>query len=93
MAPEQEGALEVIEHVAKQGVTVSIGHTNANGEQIDAAIKAGATMSTHLGNGAHHVLPRFPNYIQEQMAADAAEMHRVLYLGDAGQDNILEVVE
>ena len=70
LAPEQEGSLDVIEHVAKQGVTVSIGHTNANGEQIDAAIKAGATMSTHLGNGAHHVLPRFPNYIQEQMAAD-----------------------
>ena len=70
LAPEQEGALDVIEHVAKQGVTVSIGHTNADGEQIDAAIKAGATMSTHLGNGAHHVLPRFPNYIQEQMAAD-----------------------
>ncbi len=70
LAPEQEGALDVVEHVAKQGVTVSIGHTNADGEQIDAAIKAGATMSTHLGNGAHHVLPRFPNYIQEQMAAD-----------------------
>ena len=70
LAPEQEGALDVIEHVAKQGVTVSIGHTNADGEQIDAAIKAGATMSTHLGNGEHHVLPRFPNYIQEQMADD-----------------------
>ena len=70
LAPEQEGALNLVEHVAKQGVTVSIGHTNADGEQIDAAIKAGATMSTHLGNGAHHVLPRFPNYIQEQMAAD-----------------------
>ena len=70
LAPEQEGALAVAEHVAKQGVTVSIGHTNATGEQIQDAIKAGATMSTHLGNGAHHVLPRFPNYIQEQMAAD-----------------------
>ncbi len=70
LAPEQEGALAVAEHVAKQGVTVSIGHTNATGEQIQDAIKAGATMSTHLGNGAHHMLPRFPNYIQEQMAAD-----------------------
>ena len=70
LAPEQEGALAVADHVAKQGVTVSIGHTNATGEQIQDAIKAGATMSTHLGNGAHHVLPRFPNYIQEQMAAD-----------------------
>ncbi len=70
LAPEQEDALAVAEHVARQGVTVSIGHTNATGEQIQDAIQAGATMSTHLGNGAHHVLPRFPNYIQEQMAAD-----------------------
>ena len=70
LAPEQEGALGVIEHVAKQGVTVAIGHTNANGEQINTAVQAGATMSTHLGNGAHQVLPRFPNYIQEQMAND-----------------------
>ena len=70
LAPEQEGALQVAEHVAGQGVTVSIGHTGASGEQIRDAIQAGATMSTHLGNGAHQVLPRFPNYIQEQMAAD-----------------------
>ena len=27
-------------------------------------------MSTHLGNGAHSVLPRHPNYIWEQMASD-----------------------
>ena len=27
-------------------------------------------MSTHLGNGAHAVLPRHPNYIWDQMAED-----------------------
>jgi N-acetylglucosamine-6-phosphate deacetylase len=35
-----------------------------------AAIRAGATMSTHLGNGSHQVLPRFPNCLWDQLAAD-----------------------
>ncbi len=48
----------------------SIGHTAATAEQIRAAIAAGARISTHLGNGAHAVLPRHPNYIWEQLAAD-----------------------
>lgn len=70
MSPEWPGAAELIEFVAQQGVVVSIGHTGAGAEQIREAIRAGATMSTHLGNGCHGVLPRHPNYIWEQMAAD-----------------------
>jgi N-acetylglucosamine-6-phosphate deacetylase len=71
LAPEQEGALPLIEHIAGQGrVVVALGHTNANTAQIKAAIQAGATMSTHLGNGSHQVLARFPNYIIDQMASD-----------------------
>src|SRR5436190_12476173 len=53
------------------GVTVSIGHTAATPEQIRAAVSAGASMSTHLGNGSHLVLPRHPNYVWEQLAQDA----------------------
>lgn len=70
LAPEHEGSLEVIEHIAGQGVVVSIGHTGATAQQIRDAVHAGATMSTHLGNGAHKTIPRHHNYITEQMAAD-----------------------
>lgn len=70
LSPEWPGAVELIEFVAAQGVVVSIGHTAAGPEQIREAIRAGATMSTHLGNGCHGVLPRHPNYIWEQMAAE-----------------------
>ena len=49
---------------------MSIGHTAATPEQIRTAVAGGARMSTHLGNGAHAVLPRHPNYIWEQLAAD-----------------------
>ncbi len=70
LAPESPGALALIEDAAESGVTVSIGHTGASVDQIDAAVSAGATMSTHLGNGAHPVLPKGSNYILRQMADD-----------------------
>jgi N-acetylglucosamine-6-phosphate deacetylase len=49
---------------------VAIGHTSANSDQIKAAVDAGATMSTHLGNGAHGQIRRHPNYIWDQLAED-----------------------
>lgn len=70
IAPEWPGATKYIEALVAQGVVVSIGHTQATGEQIQEAVRAGATMSTHLGNGAHSVLQRHPNYIWEQLAED-----------------------
>jgi N-acetylglucosamine-6-phosphate deacetylase len=70
LAPELPGALPMIERLAKANVVVAIGHTASAPEQIRTAIAAGARISTHLGNGAHAVLPRHPNYIWEQLAAD-----------------------
>src|SRR4051812_15861109 len=51
-------------------MVASIGHTAATPDQVRDTIRAGARLSTHLGNGAHAVLPRHPNYIWEQLAAD-----------------------
>ena len=70
LAPEWPQAPRYIERLVSEGVVVSIGHTNADAGQIEDAVKAGATMSTHLGNGAHSVLRRHPNYIWEQLAED-----------------------
>lgn len=70
LAPEVEGAIPFIERLVGEGVTVAIGHTAARAEQLDAAVKAGARLSTHLGNGAHAVLPRHDHYIWQQLADD-----------------------
>jgi N-acetylglucosamine-6-phosphate deacetylase len=70
LAPEVPGAIELIEHLVKTGVRAAIGHTAASPEQIRAAVKAGATLSTHLGNGCAGQLPRHPNFIWEQLADD-----------------------
>lgn len=70
VAPEVPGVLPLIERLVKDGVRVAIGHTAASPSQIQDAVKAGATMSTHLGNGCAQMLPRHPNVIWEQLAAD-----------------------
>ena len=70
IAAEWPEAPRYIEHVTGDGVVVSIGHTNSTGDQIRDCVAAGATMSTHLGNGAHAVMSRHPNYIWEQLAED-----------------------
>jgi N-acetylglucosamine-6-phosphate deacetylase len=70
LSPEWEGSYEFIRKCSESGVIVSIGHTSASPEQINQAVKEGARLSTHLGNGAHLMLPRHPNYIWEQLAQD-----------------------
>lgn len=70
LAPEWPGSTAYIEALQRDGVAVSIGHTRATRQQIQDAVRAGATLSTHLGNGADALLPRHPNYIWEQLAED-----------------------
>jgi N-acetylglucosamine-6-phosphate deacetylase len=70
LAPEVPGALELIEHLVDAGVHVAIGHSNADPARVRDAVRAGATLSTHLGNGCAPGLPRHPNLIWEQLASD-----------------------
>jgi N-acetylglucosamine-6-phosphate deacetylase len=70
LAPESPGALRLIEFLATARVRVAIGHTAATPAQVADAVKAGATLSTHLGNGCAQMLPRHPNFIWEQLAED-----------------------
>ncbi|MDX2034178.1 MAG: N-acetylglucosamine-6-phosphate deacetylase [Blastocatellia bacterium] len=71
LSPEWPESSRFIERAVQSGVLVAIGHTAARPEQIAEAVAAGATLSTHLGNGSHAKIDRHPNYIWEQLAADA----------------------
>jgi N-acetylglucosamine-6-phosphate deacetylase len=70
IAPEWEGACSFIEKCRENKILVSIGHSMATTKQIDLAVKAGASLSTHLGNGVPLLLPRHPNIIWDQLAAE-----------------------
>ena len=70
VAPEWPSALRFIEVLTGSGVVVSLGHTRASAEQIRAAIEAGASVSTHLGNAAETTVARRSNCLWEQLADD-----------------------
>ena len=70
LAPEKKGAIPFIKRLVANGIVVALGHTDAAPSDIQAAIDAGARLSTHLGNGAHALIRRHPNYIWEQLGAD-----------------------
>ena len=70
VSPHWERITSYIERLVLDGVTVSIGHTHASSTQIADAVSAGATMSTHLGNAAHAMIRKQPNYIWDQLADD-----------------------
>jgi N-acetylglucosamine-6-phosphate deacetylase len=70
LAPEVPGTPPLIEHLVDAGIRVAIGHSGADETTITDAVSAGATMSTHLGNGCSDILPRHPNVIWTQLAED-----------------------
>lgn len=60
LAPELEGAVEVIEELVARGVVVSAGHSASSYEQAMAAVEAGLSCATHTFNGMlpfHHRKP------------------------------------
>lgn len=70
VSPHGEHAPGQVRRLKSLGVTVAVGHTHASPEEVSAAVDAGATLSTHLGNGIPKTLPRHPNIIWRQLADD-----------------------
>jgi N-acetylglucosamine-6-phosphate deacetylase len=70
ISPEWTDTPRFIETLVAEGVVVSLGHMDATAAQIEDAVRAGATMSTHLGNAARASLPRRANCILDQLADD-----------------------
>jgi N-acetylglucosamine-6-phosphate deacetylase len=85
LAPELDGALDLIRHLVSKGRRVSLGHSGADMEQGRAAIEAGATQATHLFNRMPPFGHREPGLVgailsSERVAAevicDGVHVHR-----------------
>ena len=63
IAPELEGAPDLIRDVSQRGVCVSIGHSNANLVQATVGIKAGARHATHSFNSMRRLDHRDPGLL------------------------------
>ena len=70
VAPEMEGAQDFIRKCKEKGIVVAVGHHNASKEQLDLAVKNGARISTHLGNGCANMINRHVNPLWPQLAND-----------------------
>ena len=68
LAPECDAALKVTRLLAKRGVVIAAGHTDASLAQLQAAMDAGLTMFTHVGNGCPALLPRHDNIVQRALS-------------------------
>jgi N-acetylglucosamine-6-phosphate deacetylase len=60
LAPELDSALEVISHLRRRGVVVSLGHSDATAAVAATAFDAGATAVTHVLNAMRPITAREP---------------------------------
>lgn len=63
LAPEVDGAKELIKYLSAKGVVCSLGHTNATYEEAMDAIGCGASHATHLFNAMTPLTHRNPGVI------------------------------
>ncbi|HZR65457.1 MAG TPA: N-acetylglucosamine-6-phosphate deacetylase [Terriglobales bacterium] len=84
IAPELDGAEEVIAEATKRGVCISIGHSNASRDEAQRGIKAGARHATHTFNAMRALDHREPgilgevltnNQISADVIADGIHVH------------------
>lgn len=68
LAPEFDDGHKTTAFLAGQGVTVSAGHCNTSMDTLKAAIDAGLSMVTHVGNGCPVTLPRHDNFVQRVLS-------------------------
>lgn len=70
IAPELDGALELISELVKRGHRVSLGHSGATFEEGMAGIESGATQATHLFNRMPPLGHRSPGLAGAVLAHD-----------------------
>lgn len=75
IAPELDGAIEVIVEAARRGVCVSLGHSDADIKRARAGVAAGARHATHAFNAMRPLDHREPGIVgemltNEQLTAD-----------------------
>lgn len=68
LAPELDGANELIRFLADQRIVVSAGHCDATRDELAAAVDSGLSMFTHVGNGCALQQNRHDNIIQRVLS-------------------------
>lgn len=80
LAPERDAGGAVTRLLVDRGVVVSAGHCDPTLEELRAAIDAGLSMFTHLGNGCPLLMHRHDNIIQRVLSL--ADRLWVMFIAD-----------
>lgn len=84
LAPELPGALNAIYELNEKGIIVAVGHSLASYAEMQASVKAGVKVVSHLYNAMTHFHHRAPGIIGEVLSntslfysiiADSAHVH------------------
>jgi len=68
LAPERDSGFKTIDFLARSGVRISAGHSDASLDQLKGAIDHGLSMFTHVGNACPMQMHRHDNIIQRALA-------------------------
>jgi N-acetylglucosamine-6-phosphate deacetylase len=78
LAPELEGALELVDLLQERGVVVSCGHSDATAEQAGRAFDRGVGTVTHLFNAMRPLAHRDPGIVGAALARDDVVVQVIL---------------
>ncbi|MCK0112443.1 N-acetylglucosamine-6-phosphate deacetylase [Ornithinimicrobium sp. F0845] len=70
IAPELPGAMEAISLLRQAGVVVAVGHTDCDADGLREAVRAGASVVTHLCNAMRPIHHRDPGPIPAALAEE-----------------------
>lgn len=78
LAPELEGAAELVDLLVRRSITVACGHTDATAAEAHAAFDRGATHVTHLFNAMRPFRHRDPGIAGAALARDDVTLELIL---------------
>lgn len=105
LAPEIDGALDLIPRLVRRGHRVSLGHSGADFNQAVAAIDAGATHATHLFNRMTPITHRAPGLagavlsredVKAELICDGFHVHPAmsrLAIAAKGVDGVMAITD
>ncbi|GFG86252.1 N-acetylglucosamine-6-phosphate deacetylase [Mycolicibacter algericus] len=105
LAPELPGGPATIRRLVDAGIVVALGHTDADYDQMQAGIEAGATVGTHLFNAMRALHHRDPGPVPALLAdprvtveliADGVHLHPAVIrhvMATAGPDRVALVTD
>lgn len=86
LAPELAGGIDAVRTIVDHGAVAALGHTDAEYAVAVAALDAGASHGTHLGNGMRLVHHREPGVVLALLERDSAVLELIndgIHLHDA----------